>query len=269
MPSLNFWLTGNKNLVKYFRAAKKKNRERINNFLYLPAASVVNYSAYLSYLFFLISRRNRMSSSPSLSPKVPSQDGTFSLYKNKEFPPQLLKTKNKYRTNEVVWFWDINAIPSRHREGLVRILNRHRNRVISGIIFSPTQFSYSLAEMSDFFLIKKRSWRRIVEEINVRIGKLSTRGQDIPIFPLKFSLKEKLILRILWRYRNRFITLEEISSYVHGRRSRKNLHACEMVIFEMRKKLKLYTGRSDVLSYMRRFGYKADFKALRDNGLLK
>lgn len=65
-------------------------------------------------------------------------------------------------------------------------------------------------------------------------------------------------MRIFWRFRSRFLRLEDVSSYVYGRRMPKNLHTTEVIISGLRSKLKKITGRHEVIKRVRNYGYKIE-----------
>jgi len=123
-------------------------------------------------------------------------------------------------------------------------------------VFKPDCFSSSLAEMSDFYFIKKRSWLPIAKQAENIFSRLLIRQAVVPDFSPKYTFKEKLVMRILFRLRRRVISLEEISSYVYGRRLNKNLHATEVAIAGLRRKLSKITGRETTISNIRNCGYR-------------
>ncbi|MBM3256479.1 MAG: helix-turn-helix domain-containing protein [Candidatus Moranbacteria bacterium] len=257
MSSIWTWLTGKKKFYRLIRAHYHFLSPNCRNLLFLPPSSIVNYSAYLSSC---LQKKFTKDNTPS-SPKVPRQRrGTFSFYGT--VPPALPPILKK--PAKIIWLWNIAEIPSHRKIALAKIAQKHRSSVISESIFSPRNFSYDLAKNNDWFFVKKHGWRPVIWQIITQHKKLACRGDAVPEFPPRFSLRERLVLRILWKFRHRLTSLEEISSYVYGRRFYKNLHASEVIIAGLRKKLKKLFGRRDLLNNYRSYGYHIDKDIWKD-----
>lgn len=196
--------------------------------------SAINFSAYLSNLF--IPQKTKPQAL-----RVPPTGGTFSLTEQK-----------------IIWLLEMDKVPARYREGLIKYLNRYRSSILLYSIFSPRSFTFEMAERADGFYIKKQSWYPAAKEVENFIRQSNSRGGRIPQFSRRFSLKEKLAMRILWKFRNRFVKLEDLSSYIYGRKMPKNLHASETTLYELREKIKIITGRDKILKCKRNYGYQLD-----------
>ncbi len=252
MSRLSFWLTGGKRFIENFKTIFQDRLDSIDDFSVLPPSSVINYSAYLSSTY----KKSKGVSSSSL--KVSSSDETFSFYR-----------ENKDNLgHRIVWLWDIAKIPSRYRAGLQQIASKYPS-ILKGHIFIPTDISYDLAEKSDFFLLKRQRWVEIFRELEGRLPSLLRRGERIPRFIDRFTTKEKLVLRLLFKMRRRAVSIDEISGYLYGRHMRKNLRASAFLIFALRKKIDRLTGRKNLIRNSRKFGYQIDFDILRDKNLIE
>jgi hypothetical protein len=251
MSSIWTWLTGKKKFYRLVRANFHFLPVNCRNLLFLPPSSVVNYSAYLSSCL----QKNFTKDNTPSSPKVPRQRRrTFSFY-GKTLPTQPSALS---KPTKIIWLWDIPGIPSHRKSMLVKIAQRHKSSIISESIFSPRDFSYDLAKNNDWFFIKKYCWRPVIWQIIAQHKKLARWGESVPEFPPRFSLRERLVLRVLWKFRHRFINLEEISSYVYGRRLNRNLHAAEVIIAGLRKKLRKIFRKENPLNNYRSYGYQVE-----------
>lgn len=244
MSRVHTWLIGQKKLEKYFRAICQRIPGRYSSSLLLPPLTTQNYSSYLSSY---LNRCCQKDTNPS-SPKVPPPGGTFSFRR--------ASIESNSQRDKILVISEIRKIPSYQRANLVKLIERHRSQVFLCSIFNPLNFNYNLAEKNDFYFIKKRNWLPIFKQLNGVYKQMSARAGDLPEFPRRFTLKEKLVMRILWRFRRRFLTLEDISSYLYGRRMTHNLHSSEEVVWRVRRKLQRITGRSKVISNNRNFGYR-------------
>lgn len=242
MPPERVWLWGQKKFQNYFRALTRCLPPKCRNLLLLPSTSQVNYTVYLSNLLqknkFKIQDRSLSSGAPS-SPKVPPPGGTFS------FPGE----------DKFILVSEINKIPSRYRAGLIRLIEKYKSRVYFCSIIKPNEFNYSLAEKSDIYYIHRRSWLPVIRELKSAFNRLMARGESLPDFPPRFTLREKLIMRLLYRFRRRFVKIDEISSYIYGRRLNRNIHASEAIVANLRKKIEKLSGNKQVLRSVRNFGY--------------
>lgn len=253
MSRLSFWLTGGKKFIQDFKTIFRNRLNSIDDFSVLSPSSVINYSSYLSYFY----QKSKGVSSPAA--KVSSPDETFSFYRNENDP--------KYN-HKIIWLWDIEKIPTRYRAGFIKTASKYPS-VLKGHLFLPVNFSYTLAEKSDLFLLKKNSWLPVFKEIEARLPGLIKRGERIPRFPNRFTTKEKIILRLLFRLRRRFISIDEIAGYLYGRHMRKNLRSTAFLVFTLRKKLDRLTGQKNLMKNSRKFGYKVDFDFLKERGVLE
>ncbi|MFH1182977.1 MAG: helix-turn-helix domain-containing protein [Candidatus Moraniibacteriota bacterium] len=243
MSRVRTWLWGQKKLQNYFRALTHELPRQCRNLRLLPPTSQVNHSAYLSSYFQNNIRKNQdrsCSAGASPSPKVPPPGGTFS------FPGD----------NKTILLAEINKIPSRYRAGLVSLIEKYKSSVYLCSIFKPNDFNFGLAEKSDFYCVRRRSWLPVIRELRSIFTRLAARGDKLPNFPEKFTLREKLIMRMLFRFRQRFVKIEEISSYVYGRRMNRNIHSSEVIISGLKQKLSKVTGRNAALNNVRNYGYR-------------
>lgn len=244
MSRVVMWLWGQKKLQNYFRALNRQLPERCCNLYLLPPAPTVNYSTYLSSYLQNRDFKNQdcsFQAGASSSPQVPRhRRGTFSFTEEEK----------------IILISEIEKIPSRYRAGLVKLVETHRSDIFLCSIFKPAEFNFDLAEKSDFYCLKKSSWRPIVRELKSALVRFSLQGAALPKLNPRFTLREKLIMRILFRFRQRFVKVEEISSYLYGRRMNRNIHASEVTLMGLRRKLKQLTGRATVIRNVRNFGYQ-------------
>lgn len=206
--------------------------------------STTSYSSYLSSFFFQ-KKQIKNPSTPSTL-RVPPTGGTLSF-----------NEKN-------IWILEMEKIPARYRGGIIKYLDRNRSSIFLCSIFNPRTFSFDLAEKSDFYFIKKKSWIPAIRQLKDFAFPSIVKESMIPKFSPKLSLKEKLAIRMLWKFRQRFIRLEELSSYLYGRRMPKNLHASETTILELRDRLKKITGRENIINCCRKYGYRIKQDAWKD-----
>lgn len=253
MSRLSFWLTGGKKFIQDFQTIFRNRLNSFDNFSVLSPSSVINYSSYLSSFY---QKSKGESSSP---PTVSSPDETFSFYGRDG-------DANLHR--RVLWLWDIEKIPVRYRPGFLKMAAKYPS-VLKGHLFLPSNLSYECAEKSDFFLLKKNSWIPVFKEIEGRLPSLLRRGERIPQFSSRFTTKEKIILRLLFRLRRRFISTEEVARYLYGRCLKKNRRSAAFLIFALRKKLDRLTGQKNLVENSRKFGYKVNFDFLKKRGVLE
>ncbi len=254
MCRLSFWLTGSKKFADCFKSVFRKHLNSKDDFCFLSSSSVINYSSYLSGFFKKSMSENF---SPSHSPQVSSPDGTFSF-----------NGDSAEEGRKIVWLWEINKIPVRYRKGLVQLGNRYSKHVLTGGLFVPRDFSFDLATKNDFFILRKEGWPAIWKEVEARLESLRSRGEKIPDFSSPFTTKEKIILRLLFRSRDRFVRLEEICAYLYGRRMIKNLRASSFLIYALRKKIDRLTQTKNVMESFRKFGYRLNFDFLREKKII-
>lgn len=244
MSRVRTWLWGERKLQNYFRALIRHLPSQCRNLSLLPPTSRVNYSAYLSsYLQNNIHQYQDRSfrNGAFLPSKVPRQRrGTFSLSGD----------------DNNILISEFNIIPTRHRAGLIRLIDKYRSRVYLFSIFKPKDFNFNLAEKSDIYCIQKNNWQPVVRELKNSFTRILARKDNIPTFPPRLTLREKLVMRILFRYRQRFVNIEEISSYIYGRRMTRNIHASEVIISNLRHKLNKLSGRNSALPNVRNYGYR-------------
>jgi hypothetical protein len=241
MSRVRTWLVSDKQFLKYYRVFTRRFSDRCRPCLFSSALNPINFSSYLSFLFSNQNKRNATTSSASSALRVPPTGGTLSFDEQKH-----------------ICFFEMEKIPARYREGLVAFLDKHRPRIYLCSIFSPKSFSFGLAEKSDFYFIKKRSWRPVAFQINSVFTRLEHRQAILPELSPRFSLQEKLVLRIFWRFRRRFLSLDDLSAYAYGRRMPRNLHASEVAVYELRDKLKSLTGITAAINRIKNFGYRME-----------
>jgi len=275
MSRFRTWLISDKKFFNYFRAFSRKLPNHCRSCLFSTEFIAINYSSYLSYLFF--QRKFTKCAEPHFLVKnpenlrVPPAGGTLSLcgWGNASrcgnnpsgWPAGLASSGWQYapkKEEKIVWLFEIDKIPSRHREGLVKLLNKHRANNFLCSIFSPRSFSYALAGESDLYLIRKKSWLPVLRQLNSIFLRIYSRSSVLPNFPQKMTLREKLVIRILYRFRHGFASLDDISSYLYGRRLAKNMRCSEAAIADVRQKLVRITGRKNVINNVRRYGYRID-----------
>lgn len=253
------WLWGQKRLQSYFRALTRHLPVQCRDLRLLPA-SKVNYSSYLSSYLQNKDFKNPGCSFPkgdSLPPKVPRhQRGTFSLDGNAPMVDSNTSWRVPAEIEKNVFIAEINKIPSRYRAGLARLAETHRSKVFLCLIFSPSELNYELAKKSDFYCLKKRNWQPVIRELGAAFARFSAQGDVFPTLKPRFTLREKLIIRILFRFKQRFVKVEEISSYLYGKRLSKNIHASEVILAGLRQKLENLTGRATAIRNIRNYGYQ-------------
>lgn len=244
MSRVRTWLWGQKKLQNYFRALTHQLPPQCRNLWLLPPTSDVNYSSYLCSYLQKNNFRNQDRSNPNgapSSPKVPRQRrGTFSFSGD----------------DKIILISEINKVPSRYRAGLVKLIEKYKSRVYLYSIFEPNDFNFDLAEKSDFYCVRKRSWLPVMGELKSMFKQLIVRGESLPDFPPRFTLREKLVMRMFFRFRQRFVKIDEISSYIYGRRMNRNIHASEIIISCLKNKLRKITGRNLALRNVRNYGYR-------------
>ncbi len=249
-PSFITWLISKKESLDCLKMAVESLKKPSSS-IFLPPVSLSNYITH--FFNFLENQKLKNHQFPPLvpsplSPKVPLSRGTFSFSGPKKiFSPM-----------KILWLWEAESFPFFYRNRLIKLIDRYRSYIFLGIIFSKRNFSDNLATKSDFFLIKNSSMAKIVPEIKINLAKNLFRGEEIPCFPTKFTLKERLALRILWRLRHRATKLEEISSYVYGRRLGKNMHASEVIISKLKRKINYLTGQTNFIQTIKKYGYRID-----------
>lgn len=246
MSRTKVWLWGQKKLQNYLRALKRYLPPQCSNLSTFSSSSEINYSAYLSsYL-----QKNKFnkkdcsffSGAPS-SPKIPRhRRGIFSFSEEEKF----------------IFVSEINKIPARYRAGLINLIEKHKSRVYFCPVFKPNNFNYDLAEKSDIYFIYKRSWLPVICEIKNALERLTLRGESLPEFIPRFTLREKLLVRLLFRFRKRFLKIEEISSYIYGRRLANNIHSSEAIVAGLRRKIEKITKNKPVLRSIRNYGYQLE-----------
>lgn len=260
MSRVTTWLWGQKRPQNYFRALTRHLPTQCRNLYLFPPASEVNYSTYLSsYLqnkdFKNQDRPFRTGASPS--PKVPRhRRGTFSFGRNIARRSHIARYVAAEETEKIVLITEVNKIPSYYRAGLVNLVEKHKSRVYLCSIFKPHDLNFGLAEKSDFYCLKKGGWRPVMRELKNAFTRFSFQGAAMPEFNPGFTLREKLIMRIFFRFRQRFVKVEEISSYIYGRRMTRNLHTSEVILAGLHRKLKKITGRATVIQNVRNYGYQ-------------
>jgi len=152
----------------------------------------------------------------------------------------------------------MEKVPARYRAGLVRLLQKYRPKLYFCAFFSPRNFSFGLAQNCDFYFIKKRSWLPLAAQIDSVFARLERRRAILPELPPKFTWQEKLVLRILWRFRKRFLSVGDLSSYAFGRRMPHNLHASAVAVAELRDKLSDLTGIETAINRVKNYGYRVE-----------
>jgi|GEM_PF-1962041 len=275
MSRVKTWLISDKKFFNHFRAFSRKLPGHCRSCLFSPEFATMDHFSYLSYLF---PRREFTKSAESCThhpktptaPRVPPTSGALSLYEDRINNTPRKNTDITYRAREIaseqkiIWLFEIDKIPPRYREGLIKLLNKHRSNNFLCSVFSPRSFSYGLANESDFYFIKKRNWLPILKQLNSIFSRVLSRGSVSPNFPKKFSLREKLVIRTLYRFRRSFASLEDISSYLYGKRLTRSMHCSEVAIADLRKKLRKITGRRNVINNVRSYGYKINDKAWKE-----
>ena len=255
MSRLSFWLTGGKNFINNFKTIILNNRlNSVDDFSVLSPSSVINYSSYLSSIY----KKSKGELSHPAN-RVSSPDETFSFYREDGHPSF---------NRKIIWLWNIQNIPPRYRAGLAKLASKYPD-IIKSHFFVPSDISYDLAGKSDFFLLKKNHWLPVLKEFELRLPSLMKRRERIPSFSDQFTLKEKIILRLLFKLRKRFIPIDEISGYLYGRHMKKHLRASAFIVFALRKKLDRLTGQKNFMQNYRKFGYKVDFDLLREKRIVE
>ena len=249
MSRTKTWLVSEKIFFNYFRAFSKDFPQKCHSCFFTSDYSVVNYSSYLSSIF----RDNFKRTTTSSSPEVPPTGGTFSF--SEENSKKFLD-ENSLQEEKIVCLLEIEKIPTRYREGLIRLLENNRPKIYLCSFFNSHNFSYELASKSDSYLIKKRSWIPIAKQLSSIFRRASKLSATIPKLPEKFTLKEKVAIRLLWKFRHRFVQLDELSSYLYGYKMPRNLHSSEAIISELRKKLNNYYPSGKTIERLRNYGYK-------------
>jgi len=152
----------------------------------------------------------------------------------------------------------MEKVPARYRAGLAKLLDKYRSRLYFCSVFSPRTFSFGLAEKSDFYFIKKRGWQPVAKQIGSVFARLDQRQAIMPELdlPPRFTLQDKLVLRIFWRFRKGFLSLNDLSSYAYGRRLPHNLHASEVALCKLRRRIKRLTGVDGAIERVRNYGYQ-------------
>jgi len=243
MSRFKTWLISDRRFLNYFRATTRRLPNHCHSFLYSSSLSATRYSSYLSFFF---QNKSKRVSAPS-TPKVPPTGGTFSFQEQKN-----------------IWLFEIEKIPPRYREGLIKYLEKYRSRIFLFSVFSPHSYSYDLAEKSDYYFVKKRSWTPIIKQMSYVFSRALATRSVLPDFPRKFTLREKIIMRALWRFRHQFLSLEKVSSYIYGRRMPRNLHSTEAIISRLRNKLTCLTGKHTAIKRIRNYGYRMEEEIWKD-----
>jgi hypothetical protein len=238
MSRVRTWLVSDKLFLKYFRACTRRFPHRCSAHFFSSALNSINFSSYLSFFFRNQSKGNR--TAPS-APRVPPTGGTLSFYGQKD-----------------LWFFEIEKVPARYRTGLVKLLEKYRPKIYFCAVFSPRDFSYGIAEKSDIYFVKKRSWQPVVAQINSVFTRLERRRAILPELPTKFTLQEKLVLRIFWRFRKKFLSLDDLSCYTYGHRMPRNRHASVVAVAELRDKLSKFTGIEAAINRVKNYGYRVE-----------
>jgi len=241
MSRVRTWLVSDKQFQQYFQACARRFPGRCRAHLFSPALNPINFSSYLTFLFRSQNKRIATASSAPSALRVPPTGGTLS-----------------FGGQEHVWFFEIDKVPVRYREGLVKLMEKYRPRIFLCSLFTPRNFSFDLAEKSDFYFIKRRSWKTVAVQLGSVFTRIERRRAVLPELPRRFTLREKLVLRIFWRFRRRFLSLDDLSSYAYGHRMPRNRHAAEVAVSELRGKLIGLTGVDAAISRIKNYGYRVE-----------
>lgn len=252
MSRVRTWLVSDKKFHRYLRAIKNFPGD-CHSLFFSQSFSSINFSTFLSCFFF---QNQPMRTSAPSTLRVPPTGGTLSFRRNTAccIPP----------VEKNILICEVEKIPARYREGLIKYLNKYRSSILLCSVFTPRTFSFDLAEKCDSYLVKKRSWFPATKQVENFIRRIASRESIFPNFSRRLTLREKLAMRILWKFRQRFVRLEEVSSYLYGKRMPKNMHASETTIFELRERLRSITGREKVLNCSRNCGYRVDEEVWKD-----
>jgi len=233
------WLFGREEFIKHF---KKYARDFAPQY-----RSVFNSLSFHNLADPFLKRKFIKKSIASPAPKAPSSPDGASSFNEAQF--------------KRVWILEVEHLSSMDISKLIDLFEDYSSITYLICIFTPQNFCSNLAKKSDFYLIKKDSWNEVIRKIQEIYIVIERMGSKVPYFWNNFTKREKEILRILWKNRERYVSLEEISSYLYGRRLRNNLHSSEVIISILRKKLKNLVEKN-ILLYSRNLGYILDFSLL-------